>query len=475
MVQEEEVHWVVRYTDFEFDVFTNYWSYKLSGDTMVNGTDYKKLYYRHLVRNPDNYEVIFPYQYQSEELAALIREDTIERKVYIIRLTEIGGDFWDCSLSEEVVLFDFTTEIGATQSFCQYYTEQPTTLTNIFEGENNWGVFRHYFWGSGELIEQIGTSNGLLESPLDNVSGWSKQLIDYCIGTDEECHFNKWKPYKHLVRDYATWVVSYDDVEATPWIDSWHSYQIRWDVEIDGVSYKRVFYRDLKVNNETHEVIFPYEYSNERLIGYIREDLAERKVYYIKTDENSRPHDCPLNEEFLLYDFSFELGAEQEFCHFFGEFPSELSQIDTINTQWGTFPNYTWNEGELVEQIGSLYGLLETPRIPNVSGFWENLYDYCIGSDEDCDFISPALEVAPWNAEKYPKVSPNPFANDLIINDLQSWETLRIYDALGREVWRSSHFSEQVEVPANVFPTSGMYYLQATNEREMATVLLIKT
>ncbi|NTV84724.1 MAG: hypothetical protein HGA23_10560 [Bacteroidales bacterium] len=152
----------------------------LRGDTLVNGLQYKKLYQRAF--EEPNSEII-----TSESLFGFLREDVENRKVYAYDIIPgwLGCDI----LNQEYLLFDFSLAVGDTTQMCML-TEQiggPVVLTEI-QNYFVYGKERKAFSYGGyavDFIEGIGHAQGLMESPVINVSSMDTwYLSDYCRETD---------------------------------------------------------------------------------------------------------------------------------------------------------------------------------------------------------------------------------------------------------------------------------------------------
>ena len=165
------------------------YQYVISGDSILNGHHYKKLYYRDL-------DDVDPEIILSEEFYCFLREDTLYQKVYAIvfnHLHETG-----CPNNEEYQLYDFDLEVGDTTEMCliDFWGDQWI----IFEigYQMLFGQERKVFNTDNipdYLIEGVGTNSGLLEygyfekeNKPENKGGWY-ELLNYCIGTDEECGY----------------------------------------------------------------------------------------------------------------------------------------------------------------------------------------------------------------------------------------------------------------------------------------------
>jgi len=90
------------------------------GDTVINSLDYKKVYYHSLKGdNPCSssswqspcWSPDYPYQTKSKSLISFVREDTLEKKVYLSN--------GECD-SEEHLIYDFSIPIGDTINSCIY-------------------------------------------------------------------------------------------------------------------------------------------------------------------------------------------------------------------------------------------------------------------------------------------------------------------------------------------------------------------
>ncbi len=106
------------------------------GDTTINSMDYKKVFWyqlkgSHPCQFPPCFEFDIPYQSEGGFLLAFIREDTVQKKIFILPVG--SGDIF-CEPSE-YLLFDFSLGVGDTLNDCVYE----------FIGANNsnfqsWGI-----------------------------------------------------------------------------------------------------------------------------------------------------------------------------------------------------------------------------------------------------------------------------------------------------------------------------------------------
>ena len=186
----ENAHWEVGFYSTENPLWAPYqmYQYVISGDSILNGNQYKKLYYRDL-------DDVDPEFILSEELYGFLREDTLSQKVYAIvfnHLNETG-----CPNNEEYQLYDFDLEVGDTTEMCLVdFWDQWIIYEILYQtlfGEER-KVF-NTFNSPDYLIEGVGSYSGLLEygffvkdSKPESKGGYY-ELLNFCIGTDEECGY----------------------------------------------------------------------------------------------------------------------------------------------------------------------------------------------------------------------------------------------------------------------------------------------
>jgi len=186
----ENAHWVVGLWSYENPWWPpcQFFQYVLSGDSIINGNHYKKLYYRDL-------DDIHPEHILSEELFGLMREDTLSRKVYAITFNDNG---FDCPVNEEFQLYDFDLDIGDATTLCFVWSGYSWIIYDIVY-ETLFGKERKIFYANtidnDYLIEGVGSNSGLMEWGYfvkgAEISGKGAFYIlwNYCIGTDEECGY----------------------------------------------------------------------------------------------------------------------------------------------------------------------------------------------------------------------------------------------------------------------------------------------
>lgn len=176
----ENAQWKVIQDDDATPWIDSQGGWLIRGDTLIDGVAYKKLFER-VFEEP--YSNVITNQW----LYGFLREDTINRKVYALESTP---GFYGCDSAGEYLLFDFSYEVGDTSFMCLLTEDCETPIVMEIWYDNIYGAERkiiQYNYGMS-FMEGIGHGQGLLETPVINISGGvSTFLLDYCLGTDEEC------------------------------------------------------------------------------------------------------------------------------------------------------------------------------------------------------------------------------------------------------------------------------------------------
>ena len=138
--------------------------YRIDEDTIVNEISYNKLMRLDLSGTPVNGN----YLLEDEFLFGLIREDTLERKVYLKRTDYHGFLFKEeCKPLREKLILDFSLELGDTINTCITFLEEelPCVIDTIYE-TFEWGKVRKIractIYDEEKLVEGVGFTDGLL-------------------------------------------------------------------------------------------------------------------------------------------------------------------------------------------------------------------------------------------------------------------------------------------------------------------------
>lgn len=177
--------------------------------------------------------------------------------------------------------------------------------------------------------------------------------------------------YGILSKSNAHWIVGYWDVNNPPWEPTdIYQYVVKGDSIFQDTEYKKVYYRDM-INT------YPHLIENEFLVGLVRDDSLNKKVYAVDFGFPWLPYPN-LEEEFLLYDFNADVG-DTLFTYFMYSTVESIMYEYLYNETRKVF--YVW-DGFFIEGIGSNYGVFEWGY--GSDGWAFELYNYCLGTDEEC-------------------------------------------------------------------------------------------
>ncbi len=180
----EGAQWIVATGDMTSILPVEYlWEYYALGDTSINDIVYKKIYHRSLVTTQDPPPYIPNGDYH---LKGLIRDDTIEKKVYAIDLFGSGGDF--CPAGEEFLMYDFSVDQGDTVGFCLLPDWETYMIDTIHQDVYKGFDTRRFqlLWIYDSYFEGIGSDYGLYEPffiPIDKAASnplYYNYLYYYC-------------------------------------------------------------------------------------------------------------------------------------------------------------------------------------------------------------------------------------------------------------------------------------------------------
>jgi hypothetical protein len=229
---------------------------------------------------------------------------------------------------------------------------------------------------------------------------------------------------------------------------------------INSTAYKKVYNLDLFPDEYTG----PYHIEDKWLFGVLREDTTNKRVFAIVWQNCGN---CTPGSEFLLYDFSKNVNDTITECisTMQPDFPFIIDSTTTENI-WGAqrniFRTNTYGVEEmLIEGIGYSAGLFASPNhVPTILNWGIYLYDYCVGTDEECALISSIRDIE----RDHVKVYPNPASTTLRIEvrepyDQNSIINIRLMSNDGQEIYNER------EIGSNVYQLeieeleSGMYFL----------------
>jgi len=239
----------------------------------------------------------------------------------------------------------------------------------------------------------------------------------------------KAQEYYPMEKEGAHWIEGIESEAGMGQLEFLWEHHINGDTLINGENYKKVYRRDLIL---TESQAPPFEGAEPYyLVAVIRDDAVNRKVYAIVFEEYING-DCPLNEEYVLYDFSLEINESIDFCTYQGYGDDVLTNI----IEGSDSRDYVSNTGlYFTEGIGGENGLFEgifTPLMPLKNSNYipyPKLIDYC--PYNDCVFILSNSNIP--NAQQL-KIYPNP-AKDFVVFKLpnnMSTISLKVFDISGK-------------------------------------------
>lgn len=242
------------------------------------------------------------------------------------------------------------------------------------------------------------------------------------------CYFGNTQAYNPLVLENAQWKVIQDN-DATPWIDFQGGWLIRGDTSIDGVAYKKLFER-------AFEEPYSNVITNQWLYGFLREDTLNKTVYIIESPPGSYGCDS-ADQEYLLFDFSYEVGDASRMC-------LHTEQIESYLIDTGLLYIYGYNRkifqfsggsSAFIEGIGHESGLLESPVISMSGGPYYYLEEYCLGTDEECNVVY--VKIDEMEQVSHYRIYPNPCRGYFYIKgmtDINENIHYSVNDVIGKEV-----------------------------------------
>jgi hypothetical protein len=280
--------------------------------------------------------------------------------------------------------------------------------------------------------------------------------------------------YKPLALEGAHWWVGYTDDNMPPWAP-WDHYQyvIRGDTVLDNITYKKVYYRELTDEN-------PHLIEYEILSRLLRDDTLNKKVYAVYLDYPQ--WECSENEDVLLYDYGLSVGDTMNTCLIVSG-PAIVQSIGYEFLYEEERKILYELSGRFIEGIGSNYGVFEWGGgSKNTKGFGWMLFDYCLGTDEECG--CQWVGVNDRVGKSTFKIYPNPFSGSIItlvpqkqIN--QSFD-VKLYDITGKEVYKKPFESlteapHTLQLPARITSGTSPFLLWVGNtQQQFFKQLIIK-
>jgi hypothetical protein len=219
---------------------------------------------------------------------------------------------------------------------------------------------------------------------------------------------------------YVYEVRHYDDAGFPLWVDKAYVISIEADTIVEGTLFNKIFKRDLLLTGEMGGIYQPFTIIKEELIGIIRENVFEQRVY-VKSINNGNFWNCYSTEN-LLFDFDLKVGDTLNQCvidHI--QYEDDIIPIvdsvsitslygfdrNTINTTGEITYLYLSGKPEqvkIIEGFGYLnYGIYNTSRK-------KEIIQYCKGTLFNCGIVT---EVKEYANNTLLSLFPNPAHNEL--------------------------------------------------------------
>lgn len=277
--------------------------------------------------------------------------------------------------------------------------------------------------------------------------------------------------YDSLVVENAQWQVILDS-DDPPWADEMSGWLLRGDTIINDQQYKKLYFRVFE--EPFSEVII-----SQNLYGFLREDVENKRVYALESQNGG----CDSSgTEYLLFDFSYEVGDTSQLCIHTEELGNVVLLEKFIGFVYGKDRNvfqFGGSSVELIEGVGHFQGLMESPVIYISGGPQIYLFDYCRGTDEECNVIYVKVDENPGNY--YFSLYPNPATDQIRIHfhdsNLQSQMILKfiINDVYGRNICEINGMYNDNGIIINTSHIpNGLYFLSLIDAgKELPTKKLI--
>ncbi len=257
--------------------------------------------------------------------------------------------------------------------------------------------------------------------------------------------------YSPMAVEGATWFMEYFNEENEAF--TYYAYHIHGDVTWNGKDYKKIYFipaRDFKYLPDFHP---DWSY----VIGYIRDDIDERKVYLAQyvLDNGTGDFCDPESEEFLFYDFNLTTGDKFPICDKPDYIQIESEGIDTFFSYERRYLGYENNNHKIIEGIGNTRDLFTKYLI--VAGYANRIISYCIGDFDLCYFGIPT---GVNDVVEELKIYPNPAGDYITIDNVSPQTQYTITDYLGRLMQQGTIGNGSVNIQTL---TSNVYFIRLQN------------
>jgi hypothetical protein len=264
----------------------------------------------------------------------------------------------------------------------------------------------------------------------------------------------------------------YDNYDADrPIKNSGYSIWFKGDTTIAAKNYMKVFHSDLKGSHPCplppcFSPNVPYEFLGKKLIGYVREDVLLKKVYYLPESESNAS--CSTSE-YIIFDFGLKIGDKIPDC-----LQSHIVRImkDKENVGSVVASENVLKYGKL-RQTQTLVtpiaypGLAYLGQIQLIEGIGITYYDpfpyngypvfsnFCEGSLSNCNIITSAYEINKIDFQ----ITPNPTPDKVKISSINKIQKIELIDMDGKKI-KANQIDGEVDLQ---HLSQGVYIISITD------------
>ena len=267
--------------------------------------------------------------------------------------------------------------------------------------------------------------------------------------------------YVPMAVDSATWLMT--DGDEIPQFSESIVLRIEGDTTINGLNYSKLYYYDVYL----YEVIF----NSRKLLGLIRDDISQRKVYgglingvqfgfetFLSENVQCDWGDVNSFQEHLLYDFSLQEGDTINNCMY--PFPTKITLVETIERHGFQRRNYVLDhEGYsiMTEGIGTCIGIFKGEQCYITGYDYYRLDNYCIGSFSNCN-ITTSINQQSLNFQI--DIFPNPTQTYLHIEASDKLKKISLLNLNGKVI---NHYEKTTQIDMTNF-LEGIYIVKIEDE-----------
>lgn len=256
------------------------------------------------------------------------------------------------------------------------------------------------------------------------------------------CSGQLYSQYNPMVNEAKFWIYRRYYSNDKPNIASGHLIRFKGDTVIHNTTYKLVWKEELSGSHPCpieQRPCFtfdqPYQAISETLVGYIREEIDEKKVYFKPISGTYCGED-----EYTLFDFSLDVNDMLDSCKTaaLGS-QANFGAIDSIsNLLYFGLSRTVFHTTGFISTIGLQYkgkvNLIESVGYENYGLFHEPnnlnyLHEYCEGNLSNCYIVS---SVQQSNIMEEISVYPNPAGNIVYFNEKMEVNSIRAHDLRGQ-------------------------------------------